>query len=68
MKTIKGFRSLYIRKTIDEYQIFINFGQGYTQMGTENTRKEAMESADILKQNYNNPKIKIIKKRKKIIS
>jgi hypothetical protein len=67
MKSIKGFRTLYTRKTTDEYQIFIDFGEGYFQIGIEDTRKEANETVKLLKQNYNNPLIKIIKKRKHII-
>ncbi len=63
---MKGFRYIYKRKTIDQYQIFMNTGNGYSQITHENTRKEAEETVKILRQKHDNTLIKIIKKRIKI--
>lgn len=55
---------MYIRKTIDEYEIQGNYGQGWECVTTEETRKAAREQLKCYNENEPNPH-RIVKKRVK---
>jgi hypothetical protein len=53
---------MYIRKTVDEYRIMVNYGQGWEHVHTEDTPKAAREQAGLYRENCAYP-VKIAKKR-----
>jgi len=55
----------YKRKTVDEYEVQSNYGQGWECVTTEETRKEAREQLRCYNENEPYPH-RIIKKRVKI--
>ena len=60
-----GAKKMYIRKTIDEYQIHVNYGygHGYEHEVTEFTRKDAKQRLKEYQDNCPQYHAKIVKKR-----
>ncbi len=56
---------MYKRKTVDEYEIQGNYGQGWEMVTTESTRKEAKAQLKCYNENEPNPH-RIVAKRVKI--
>jgi hypothetical protein len=56
----------YKRKTRDEYQIHVNYGQGFEEVTAEGTRKEAKERLKDYRENEPMYASKIVVKRIKI--
>ena len=52
----------YIRKTIDTWQLLINYGYGWEVETTENSKKEAVNQLRCYRENVKYP-VKIAKKR-----
>lgn len=52
----------YIRKTIDTWQLLIDYGYGYDVELTEYSKKEAMQQLKCYRENIKYP-VKIVKKR-----
>ncbi|MCQ2978074.1 MAG: hypothetical protein MJ232_08675 [archaeon] len=52
----------YIRKTIDTWQLLIDYGYGYDIELTEYSKKEAMQQLKCYRKNIKYP-VKIVKKR-----
>ncbi len=57
---------MYKRKTIDEYEIQSNYGQGFECVTTETTWKEAKAQVKCYRDNEPNVRHRIVKKRVKI--
>lgn len=55
----------YIRKTRDEWEIQVDYGQGWECDTTEGTRKDAKAQAKTYRENVSYP-VRIVKKRIKI--
>ena len=55
----------YIRKTVDEYEVQGNYGQGWECVTTEETRKAAREQLKCYNDNEPYPH-RIVKKRVKV--
>lgn len=58
--------SAYTRKTRDEYQLHVNYGQGWEHEISEDTRKEAQERKKEYRENCPEYPTKIVVKRVKI--
>lgn len=57
-----------VRKTVDEYQVMGNYGQGWECVTSEETRKEARERLKEYIENESGTAFKIVKKRVKLES
>jgi hypothetical protein len=56
----------YVRKTRDEYQIYVNYGQGWEHEISEDTMKEAQERRKEYRDNCPQYQTKIVSKRVRI--
>lgn len=56
----------YIRKTKDEYQLHINYGQGWEHEISEDTLKEAKQRQKEYRENCPQYPTKIVKRRVKL--
>jgi hypothetical protein len=66
-KQFKGNNIMYKRRTFDEYQLHINYGQGWEHEISEESRKEAKERIKEYCANCPQYPVKIVVKRVKII-
>lgn len=57
---------MYKRKTVDEYEIQGNYGQGFECVTTEENRKAAREQLKCYRENEPSVAHRIVKKRVKI--
>ena len=55
----------YVRKTVDCWRFYVNYGQGWEHEFTEYTRKEMKENAKAYRENCHYP-LKIVFGREKI--